>query len=73
MKLFARESAELHSEKDATPLAQQPLVEEPVKEAPAAPTVPERAVSPLLRPATRLRVPRHGARHIREEAAPPKK
>jgi uncharacterized LabA/DUF88 family protein len=36
-----------------------------------APTVPgERAVSPLLRPATRLRVPRHGTgRHHREEQA----
>ena len=35
------------------------------------PTLPgERAVSPLLRPATRLRVPRHGAgRHHREEQA----
>ena len=35
----------------------------------AAPNVPEeRAVSPLLRPATRLRVPRHGSgRHHREE------
>ncbi len=33
------------------------------------PTPPERAVSPLLRPATRIRVPRHGVRHQREEAA----
>ena len=32
-------------------------------------TTPERAVSPLLRPATRLRLPRHGSnRHNREEA-----
>ncbi len=57
-----------HNEEDAAPLAQQPVVEETVKETPAPPTVPERAVSPLLRPATRLRVPRHGGRHIREEA-----
>jgi len=37
----------------------------------AAPTMPEeRAVSPLLRPAARLRVPRHGSgRHHREEQA----
>ncbi|GCE11102.1 NYN domain-containing protein [Tengunoibacter tsumagoiensis] len=28
----------------------------------------ERAVSPLLRPASRLRIPRHGVRHIREDA-----
>ncbi len=35
-------------------------------------TSTDRAVSPLLRPATRLRVPRHGAgRHHREEQAPP--
>jgi uncharacterized LabA/DUF88 family protein len=35
-------------------------------------TSTDRAVSPLLRPATRLRVPRHGAgRHHREEQASP--
>ncbi len=56
------------SEGDTAPLAQQPLVEETTKETPARPTVAERAVSPLLRPATRLRVPRHGGRHLREEA-----
>ncbi len=56
------------SEGDSASLAQQPLVEETVKEVSAPPTVPERAVSPLLRPATRLRVPRHGSRHLREEA-----
>lgn len=50
-------------------LAQQPLVEETTKEIPVPPVIPERAVSPLLRPATRLRVPRHGGRHLREEAA----
>jgi uncharacterized LabA/DUF88 family protein len=38
-------------------------VETPVETAPAG----ERPVSPLLRPATRARMPRHGARH-REEA-----
>ncbi len=38
-------------------------VETPVESAPAG----ERPVSPLLRPATRARMPRHGARH-REEA-----
>jgi uncharacterized LabA/DUF88 family protein len=32
------------------------------------PLPPERAVSPLLRPASRVRTPRH-ARHVREEAA----
>jgi len=52
------------SQSDAAPVAQQELVEEPS----APPPVPERAVSPLLRPATRLRIPRHGGRHIREEA-----
>ncbi len=38
-------------------------------EEPTAPTtIPERAVSPLLRPATRLRLPRHGVnRHSRDE------
>ncbi len=35
-------------------------------------TSTDRAVSPLLRPATRLRMPRHGTgRHHREEQAPP--
>ncbi len=40
-------------------------------EAPAEtvrPASPERAVSPLLRPSSRLRVPRHSLRHQREEA-----
>jgi uncharacterized LabA/DUF88 family protein len=59
-------SVEHLNENDAAPLAQQPL-EETVKEAPTPPKVPERAVSPLLRPA-RLRVPRHSGRHLREEA-----
>ncbi|HEV2654061.1 MAG TPA: hypothetical protein VGT82_03855, partial [Ktedonobacteraceae bacterium] len=41
----------------------------PAAEQPTAPTTPpERAVSPLLRPATRLRLPRHGVnRHNRDE------
>lgn len=52
------------SQSEAAPVAQQALVEEPS----APPPVAERAVSPLLRPATRLRIPRHGGRHIREEA-----
>ena len=33
----------------------------------AAQPVKERAVSPLLRPASRIRFPRHSARHLREE------
>jgi uncharacterized LabA/DUF88 family protein len=58
-------NAESQSEVDLAIVAQQELVEEPA----APPPVVERAVSPLLRPATRLRVPRHGGRHIREEAS----
>jgi uncharacterized LabA/DUF88 family protein len=58
-------NVELHNEADPATAAQQELVEEPS----APPPVVERAVSPLLRPATRLRVPRHGGRHIREEAS----
>ncbi len=57
-------TASAEAQSDAAPVAQQELVEEPS----APPPVPERAVSPLLRPATRLRIPRHGGRHIREEA-----
>ncbi|MBA2395314.1 MAG: NYN domain-containing protein [Ktedonobacteraceae bacterium] len=64
----ATNNVELHSDADLTTVAQQELVEEPVKEPSAPPPVVERAVSPLLRPATRLRVPRHGGRHIREDA-----
>ena len=58
-------NVESQSEADLATVAQQELVEEPS----APPPTPERAVSPLLRPATRLRVPRHGGRHIREEAS----
>jgi hypothetical protein len=58
-------NAESQNEVDLAIVAQQELVEEPVAPSP----VVERAVSPLLRPATRLRVPRHGGRHIREEAS----
>ncbi len=35
---------------------------------PVRPASPERPVSPLLRPSSRLRVPRHSLRHQREEA-----
>ncbi|MBV9614372.1 MAG: NYN domain-containing protein, partial [Ktedonobacteraceae bacterium] len=63
----ADETVTAHSKEEITPLAQQPVVEEPAKETSAPPPAPERAVSPLLRPATRLRVPRHGNRHLREE------
>ncbi len=71
----AIDSRETPLEEEHSPLIDftAPIVEqqEIVTEQPNTPATPtERAVSPLLRPATRLRIPRHGgSRHVREELA----
>src|SRR5579884_1439955 len=52
---------------EENPLASEAAVTEPVEAPVEAAPAGERPVSPLLRPATRVRMPRQGARH-REEA-----
>ncbi len=51
-----------------TPTPEAEVAGESSEQNPATATPSERPVSPLLRPATRLRLPRHGGRH-REEVA----
>jgi uncharacterized LabA/DUF88 family protein len=59
--------ATLHDEQDETITPTQ----EPMTQTPPAPTPVERPVSPLLRPATRLRLPRHGLHRQHDETVQP--